>query len=99
MFAINQTVFDTANKEFVKLTNGTDANGVFVPTEAIALRVIDILKNGKVQIAFTYRKVDVSKLTTLTPATGFTTDSDVDHFETLLSGNEENEHYQFIGRV
>ncbi len=61
-FKINQVCFDSANKEYVKLTNGTDANGVFVPTEAIALRVVSVDK-GVPRIAYTYRKVNPSCLT------------------------------------
>jgi hypothetical protein len=97
MFAINQTVYDSENKEFVKITNGTAGldGSNFVPTEGIALRVIDLLKSGKPQIAFTYRKVDPTKLSALTHA------SDSDHFQTIFEGklNDKDAHYQFIGRV
>lgn len=82
-----------ANKEFVKISNGTDAGGTFVPTEAIALRVIDILSSGKPQIAYTYRGVDASKLSPLTRIT------DGDHFERAFNNAVTGGHFQFIGRV
>ena len=54
---INDIVWDDDAKELVKLTNGTDAGGVFVPTEAMAMRVLDINKKGRPVIGFTYRRV------------------------------------------
>jgi hypothetical protein len=99
MFKINEIVFDSANKEFVKLTNGkAELDGSnFVPTEGIALRVIDILKSGKPQIAFTYRSVDPSKLSALTKP------SDADHFKRVMNSEnflgKKDEHFQYIGRV
>ena len=48
--------FEHTAKELVQITNGTDKGGVFVPTEAIALRVVGYRKL-KPSIAFTYRGV------------------------------------------
>ena len=92
---MNQIVFDSENKEFVKISNGipiVEGKPEIKPTEAIALRVIDILKSGRVQIAFTYRKVDASKLSLLTH------EHDADHIAKILESGEAD-HYQFIGRV
>jgi hypothetical protein len=61
-YLINKVYFDRQAKELVKLTNGTDEGGVFVPTEAIALRVMGVDKKGKASIAFTYRHVDPAYL-------------------------------------
>lgn len=87
MFKINQVVYDSEAKEFVKLTNGTDAGGVFTPTEAIALRLISMNK-GKPQIAFTYRQVKPEFLKETTYQ---------GYFDTFMVNN--NPGFEWIGRV
>jgi hypothetical protein len=60
MFKINQIVLDMYSKEYVLITNGTDAEG-FKPTEAIALRVMGEHK-GRQIVGYTYRKVEEKQL-------------------------------------
>lgn len=60
-FKINEVVLHLPNKEFVQITNGTDAGGVFAPTEAMALRVIGF-EAGKPIIAYTYIAVRPEQL-------------------------------------
>ena len=93
---INQIVFDCQNKEYVKISNGihiAEGKPEIIPTEAIALRIIDVLKSGKPQIAYVYRSVKADKLSPLTHTT------DTDHFNTVFSGLTTAEHFQFVGRV
>lgn len=55
MFKINQVVFDTENKEFVKITNLRPAlkadefgeQGEMIPFEGVALRITQINKKTK----------------------------------------------------
>lgn len=61
--------YERTAKELVKITNGigadASATGQFVPTEAIALRVVGYkeLKRGpRPSIAWTYRKVEAKDL-------------------------------------
>lgn len=61
--------FDRQAKELVKITNGigadASATGEFIPTEAIALRVVGYreLKRGpRPSLAWTYRKVEAKDL-------------------------------------
>lgn len=59
--------FDRAAKEIIKITNGigadASATGEFVPTEAIALRVVGYRELGPVpSLAWTYRKVEAKDL-------------------------------------
>lgn len=61
--------FDRAAKEIIKITNGigadASATGEFIPTEAIALRVVGYreLKRGpRPSLAWTYRKVEAKDL-------------------------------------
>lgn len=89
MFKINQIVFDSENKEYVKLSNGTDAGGKFVPTEAVAVRIIGFNEENKPIVAFTYRKVNPEKLTT--------TFSETNLFEMIRL--EKPIHFEYIGRV
>lgn len=63
-FKINQIVFDEYAKDYVRISNGIshkDDGSDFVPTEAIALRVV-AFDNGKPVVAYTYRKVDPKHL-------------------------------------
>jgi hypothetical protein len=60
-FHINEVVWDSHAKELVKITNGIEQDGIFFPTEAIALRVVGP-NIGKLQIAWTYRKVNKEDL-------------------------------------
>ena len=92
---MNQIVFDSENKEFVKISNGIpiiEGKPEIVPTEAMALRVIDILPSGKPQIAFTYRKVNPKYLSQCCFKT------DIEHFAKVFEGKDDG-HFQFIGRV
>ena len=61
--------FDRESKELVKVSNGiapdSSATGAFIPTEAIALRVVGYreLKRSPVpSLAWTYRKVEAKNL-------------------------------------
>ena len=61
--------FDRQAKELVKITNGigadASATGEFIPTEAVALRVVGYkeLKRGpRPSLAWTYRKVEAKEL-------------------------------------
>ena len=58
--------FDAHSKELVKITNGIgeDASGEFVPTEAIALRVVgyELKRDPVPSLAWTYRKVEAKDL-------------------------------------
>lgn len=65
-FKINQFVYDSENKEFLKITNGipiqeNDSLGIsgreVIPTEGIALRVVSVI-DGLPSIGFTYRKIN-----------------------------------------
>ncbi len=62
MFRIGQVCFDRDAKELIKISNGTDAGGVFRPTEAIAIRVIGFSASGAATLAWTYRGVKASSL-------------------------------------
>lgn len=63
MFRMGQVCFDMEAKELVKISNGTDAGGVFKPTEAIAIRVIGFSSvSGAPNVAWTYRGVKASSL-------------------------------------
>lgn len=86
---INDICFDSENKEHVRISNGIEKDGVLVPTEAIAIRFIG-MDNGKPILAFTYRKVDATKLSFPSPDNG----SWAALFETAKSI-----HFSFIGRV
>lgn len=89
-FKINQICYDSEAKEYVKLSNGTDGmgQGPFVPTEAIALRVVCVDK-GIPQVAYTYRAVNPARLTVANnqALTGST-------FDSVLSGCKH-----FVGRI
>ena len=87
-FKINQFVFDSQNKEFVKITNGIELNGNLVPTEGLAIRVVS-LNNGKPVLGFTYRKINSEFLSDA---------KDGGQFETILKENKPL-HYEFIGRI
>lgn len=93
-FKIGQVVFDMENKEHVKLTNGTDAGGVFVPSEAIAIRFISFDQDSKPVLAYTYRKVNPAYLSANVKRHEGTDDIDV-----LLMGETVNPCFNFIGRV
>ena len=61
--------FDAHSKELVKITNGigedASATGEFVPTEAIALRVVgcrELKRDPVPSLAWTYRKVEAKDL-------------------------------------
>jgi hypothetical protein len=88
---INEIVYDTENKEYVKLSNGTDQDGIFVPTEAIALRLG--FSDGKPRIAFTYRHVKASFLHKLESPEA------VSWFDSYLQSPMINKHFNFLGRV
>jgi hypothetical protein len=88
MFKINQTVYDSENKEYVKITNGIQHSGDFIPTEGIALRVLGF-REGKPIIAFTYRKVNPMFLSSCHG------DAPID----TLFDSKDCEHFDFIGRV
>ncbi len=87
-FKINQVCFDSENKEFVKITNGIMPHGDFIPTEAIAIRIVS-LDNTKPVIGFTYRKVDHEKLSE---------GKDGGFFASILD-TEKPVGYKFIGRI
>jgi hypothetical protein len=81
-FKINTVYFDTYAKELVKVTNGTDAEGVFIPTEGIALRVLGMnidpkTKKASHEVWMTYRRVDPAMLEERAHST--------EHFESALS--------------
>jgi hypothetical protein len=88
---LNQFVFDSENKEFVIITNGTeDADKNLIPTEATALRYLG-LNNGLPVLAFTYRKVTASSLSPTKCS---------NHITPILEGNiGKNSTHEFIGRV
>lgn len=65
-FQMSDYAFDTYAKETVKITNGIDKDGIFTPTEAIALRCIGF-ENNRAITAWTYRRVDVEQLRPVTP--------------------------------
>jgi hypothetical protein len=85
---INSFAFDSQNKEFVKVTNGIEVGTSFIPTEAIAIRVVSI-NIGKPVLGFTYRRVNAEFLSEV---------KDGGQFETILN-TERPKHYQFIGRI
>lgn len=61
---INEIVYDAENKEFVKISNGipvVEGKPEIVPTEAIALRIINFHR-GQPVFRFTYRKVNPTRL-------------------------------------
>lgn len=86
---INDVVFDSENKEFVKISNGIEKDGKFVPTEAIAMRVIGLSQNKPV-IGYTYRQVKEDKLSTINRDNG--------EFEAFMTLNKPV-HFEFIGRL
>jgi len=89
MFKINQTVFDSENKEYVKITNGFEkANGLIEPNEGIALRVLGF-REGKPIIAFTYRKVNPKFLSACEGKVAIDTVFNLQTYD----------HYDFVGRV
>lgn len=87
-FKMNQICFDSQNKEIVKLTNGIELNKEFIPTEALAIRVVS-LNAGKPVLGFTYRKINSEFLSDA---------KDGGQFETILNQNKPL-HYEFIGRI
>lgn len=87
-FKINQICFDSENKEFVRITNGVEVSGEFVPTEALAIRFV-CLNEGKPTLAFTYRQVKSS----------FLSETTHNSFEALLDSPKKPQYYSFIGRV
>ena len=90
---INQVVFDSENKEFVKISNGIEKDGKLIPTEAIALRIIDVMSTGRLEVAFTYRKVDASRLCPLTRGESATL------FDAVMERHDGGKHFHYIGRV
>lgn len=89
-FKINQVVKNTKNKEIIKLTNGIEKDGNFIPTEAIALRVLGLNK-GMPVIGYTYISVKPEDLAqTIADRSG--------HFESIL-GVEKPTKYFFVGRI
>lgn len=90
-FKINQVCFDSEAKELVKISNGTDIDRIFTPTEAIAIRVFPPGKKKKPKIAFTYRQVKAEFLHPLVETPG------EDSFDLFL--NSDNKMVEFIGRV
>lgn len=65
MFKINDYAFDTYAKETVEITNGIEKEGVFEPTEAIALRCFG-WDNGRAVMGWTYRRVEKAYLRPIT---------------------------------
>jgi len=60
---------ESESKDIVKITNGTEIDGVFMPTEAIAVRFIGITQTNKgayPRLAYTYRKVNLGSLSLAT---------------------------------
>lgn len=99
MFKINQVVFDTENKEFVKITNLRPAlkadefgeQGEMIPFEGVALRITQINKKTKKPIiCFTYRKITANKLRE-------TADS-WSCFDDIIN-SDKPEHFEFLGRI
>lgn len=87
-FKINQFVFDSQNKEFVKITNGHELNGIFTPTEGLAIRVVSLNK-GKPVLGLTYRKINSEFLSDA---------KDGGQFDAIINSNKPL-HYEFIGRI
>lgn len=59
-FHINKVYFDRSSKDLVKLTNGTDAGGVFIPTEGVVIRAVGFrtVKGKEIMAtAYTYKAV------------------------------------------
>lgn len=85
-------VMDLESKDIIRLTNGTDAGGIFVPTEGIVLRVTGLA--SKVQIAYSYRKVDPSKIVPILHG-----DTEIRAFFDYVTGSKTFQKVPFIGRI
>ncbi len=88
---INQVAFDSENKEFVLISNGIEIGQSFIPTEAIAMRIVGWNEFAQPIIGFTYRKVNCEKLSSCKHTK-----------ETFFGDTMENQHpihYKNIGRV
>lgn len=80
MFHVNQVCFDRAAKEIVKITNGTQEGDTFIPTEAMALRVLGVTSDRHASIGFTYRNVDPTQLYPLSESQVFSEIGTVKHW-------------------
>lgn len=85
---INDWTYDSENKEYVRISNGYEAGNVFIPTEAVALRIVG-MDNGLPVIAYTYRKVKANCLSTTNGGEQFS----------AISQTHNPVHWKFIGRV
>ena len=56
IFKMNMVCFDSNTKDIVQISNGKEENGEFIPTEALAYRVVGVA-NRRPVVAFTYIKV------------------------------------------
>lgn len=91
-FEINDVVFDSQNKETVKITNGIRIGAELVPTEALAVRVVSIGPDTKPTLGLTYRKVNAEFLSE--------TGQSNDFFKLLFSTEKSHAlHFDFIGRI
>lgn len=60
-FKMNQFILSLRTKDIIKITNGTDKDGIFVPIEGIVLRVGSSTLN-QVSICFSYIKIDATEI-------------------------------------
>lgn len=89
---MNQIVLDLDTKDIIRITNGTERDGIFEPTEGIVLRVTGSTKG--VQIAYSYRKVNPS---TISPMLHGETETRA--FFDYVCSSKNFQKVPFIGRI